>query len=147
MLYIFADGDSIGKMCGRAVIANDVDELHAVSSRIDAAQDFIQHWCEQVNGIKISGGGDEFSAAIPIDSKDKIEDLRRSIEKAFGYTLSVGVGRNLAEAGTALLVAKLRGKDRVVYFNKKIKDDIKKAKRRVREKRDSQDEFTQKRKS
>lgn len=141
MLYIAADGDGIGKLVGRAVIANDVDQLHKVSNRIDAAQDFILHWCKSVDGIKISGGGDEFTAAIPADQKEKIKSLRDSVEKSFGYTISVGVGRNLSEAGTALLVAKLRGKDRIVYFNKHIKEDIKKAKRRVREKRASQEEY------
>lgn len=141
MLYIAADGDGIGKLVGRAVIANDVDELHSVSSRIDAAQDFILHWCKQIGGIKISGGGDEFTAAIDPEVKDKLKDLRASIEKAFGYTISVGVGRSLSEAGTALLVAKLRGKDRIIYFNKQIKEDIKKAKRRVREGRASQEEY------
>src|SRR5271163_4335835 len=127
MLFIAADGDGIGKMVGRAVIANDVDELHAVSGRIDAAQDFILHWCKQVDGIKISGGGDEATMASPPEAKSKLEDLRTSVEKAFGYTVSVGVGRSLSEAGTGLLVAKLRGKDRIVYFNKHITEDIKKA--------------------
>ena len=141
MLFLFVDGDSIGAMCGRAVIANDVEKLRSVSSRIDAAQEFIQNWCAQVGGIKISGGGDEASMQIPESSKDKIKDLRMSIEKSFGYTISVGVGKNLSEAGTALLVAKLRGKDRVVWFNKKIKEDIKKAKRRVREGRANQEEY------
>lgn len=141
MFYIAADGDGIGKLVGRAVIANDVEELHKVSNRIDAAQDFILHWCENVDGIKVSGGGDEFTAAVPQSALSKLEGLRKSVEKSFGYTISVGVGRSLSEAGTALLVAKLRGKDRVVYFNKKIKEDIKKAKRRVRENRASQEEY------
>ena len=139
--FIAADGDGIGKLVGRAVIANNVDELHKVSNRIDAAQDFILHWCKSVNGIKISGGGDEFTAAIPPEAKDGLKDLRECVEKSFGYTISVGVGRSLSEAGTALLVAKLRGKDRIVWFNKKIKEDIKKAKRRVREGRASQEEY------
>lgn len=141
MYYIAADGDGIGKLVGRAVIANDVDALHKVSNRIDAAQDLILHWCKENGGIKISGGGDEFTAAIPAEANDELQKLRASVESSFGYTISVGVGRNLSEAGTALLVAKLRGKNRIVYFNKKIKEDIKKAKRRVRENRASQEEY------
>lgn len=141
MFYVALDGDSIGAKVGRAVIANDVDELHKVSARIDAAQDFILHWCKQVDGIKISGGGDEATMAIPQKALSKLESLRKSVEKSFGYTISVGVGKTLSEAGTSLLVAKLRGKDCIVYFNKKIKEDIKKAKRRVREKRASQEEY------
>lgn len=141
MFYIAMDGDSIGAKVGRAVIANDVDELHKVSARIDAAQDFILHWCKQVDGIKISGGGDEATMAIPREALSKIEGLRKSVEKSFGYTISVGVGKTLSQAGTALLVAKLRGKDCTVFFSKKIKEDIKKAKRRVREGRASQEEY------
>ena len=141
MIFISADGDGIGKKVGRAVIANDVEELHKVSARIDAAQDFILHWCKQHDGIKISGGGDEFTAAIPKEAQDHLEGLRKDIEHAFGYTISVGVGSNLAEAGTALLVAKLRGKDRIVCYSEQIKEDIKKAKRRVREHRATPDEY------
>lgn len=141
MFFIAADGDGVGKKVGRAVLANDADELHKISNRIDAAQDFVLHWCKQVDGIKVSGGGDEAVMAVPREALKKLESLRKSVEKSFGYTISVGVGKSLSEAGTALLVAKLRGKDRVVYFNKKIKEDIKKAKRRVREGRASQEEY------
>ncbi len=141
MFYIALDGDGVGKKVGRAVIANDVDELHRVSNRIDAAQDFILHWCGDIGGTKISGGGDEAVLCVPKEALSKVEDLRKSVEKSFGYTISVGIGKSLSEAGTALLVAKLRGKDRVVYFNKKIKEDIKKAKRRVREGRATQEEY------
>jgi hypothetical protein len=141
MFYIAADGDGVGKKVGRAVLANDVDELHKISNRIDAAQDFILHWCKDVSGVKVSGGGDEFTAAVPQDALKKLEALRKSVEKSFGYTISVGVGKSLSEAGTSLLVAKLRGKDRIVYFDNKLKKDIQKAKRRVREKRATPDEY------
>jgi len=141
MIFIAVDGDGIGKMVGRAVIANDVEELHKVSSRIDAAQAHIDNWCKQNDGVKISGGGDEATMAIPAEAREKIKELRSQIEKSFGYTISAGVGKNLSEAGTALLVAKLRGKNRIVYFNKHINDDIKKAKRRVKEKRATQEEY------
>jgi len=141
MLYVAADGDGVGRKVGRAVIANDAEQLHKISERIDAAQDYILHWAKQNDGIKISGGGDEFTAAIPKEVVHSIESLRKDIEHAFGYTISVGVGKTLGEAGTALLVAKLRGKNRIVWFTKKIKEDIKKAKRRVREKRATQEEY------
>lgn len=141
MLFMAADGDGIGKKVGRAVIANDTDALHKISARIDAAQDFILHWAKQVDGVKISGGGDEFTAAIPKDAVKMVESLRKDIEHAFGYTISVGIGKSLSEAGTALLVAKLRGKDQIVHFTEEVKDDIKKAKRRVREKRATPDEY------
>ena len=141
MLFISADGDGIGKKVGRAVMANDVDQLHKISARIDAAQDFILHWAKQHDGIKISGGGDEFTAAIPKEAAEHLECLRKDIEHAFGYTISIGVGKNLSQAGTALLVAKLRGKDRIVHFSQEIKHDIQKAKRRVREKRATPDEY------
>ncbi len=141
MLFIAADGDGIGKLVGRAVIANDTEQLHKISERIDAAQDYILHWAQQHDGIKISGGGDEFTAAVPREAIEHLEGLRKDIAHAFGYTISVGVGKNLSEAGTALMVAKLRGKDRIVHFTNDVKQDIKKAKRRVREKRATPDEY------
>lgn len=141
MIFIAIDGDGIGKLVGRAVLSNDVAELHNVSNRIDSAQDFILRWAHDHGGIKISGGGDEATIAIPKEVAHQLEELRNGIEKSFGYTISIGTGKNLAEAGTALLVAKLRGKDRIVRYSSKIEYDIKKAKRRVREKRASPDEY------
>jgi hypothetical protein len=141
-IVIALDGDGIGKKVGRAVIANDVDQLHKISARIDAAQDFILHWAKQHDGVKISGGGDEaHGISVRREAASYLEGLRKDIEHAFGYTISVGVGTNLSEAGTALLVAKLRGKDRIVRFTEEIKQDIQKAKRRVREKRATPDEY------
>jgi hypothetical protein len=141
MIVMALDGDGIGRLCGRAVMANDPDKLHNVSARIDAAQDFIQHWAKRHGGVKISGGGDEATLAIKRDDKDKIESLRKDIEHAFGYTVSVGIGKDLSEAFTALMVAKLRGKNRIVTFNYELKKDIKKAKRRVRERRANETEI------
>ena len=141
MLVVALDGDGIGKLVGRAVLANDPDKLHEVSGRIDAAQDFILSWVKENDGIKISGGGDEAVIAIPKDAKDSVEALRKDIEHAFGYTISVGIGSSLSEAGTALLVAKLRGKDQIVTFTKEIEKDIQNARKRVKKGKATQEEY------
>jgi minimal CRISPR polymerase-like protein len=135
MVYMFLDGDKIGRLCGQAVMRNDVDGLNKVSARINAAQDFVEHWLKQRDGVKISGGGDELSAAFPVKHIEDLESLRTDIEHAFGYTVSIGLGKDLAEAGKALLSAKLQGKNRIVKFSKDLKKDVQKAKRRIREKR------------
>lgn len=141
MFYCSMDGDSIGAKVGKAVLANDVDELHKVSRRIDAAQDYILHWCKKVDGIKISGGGDEATMAIPQKALKDLKNLRKGIEKSFGYTISVGVGKSLSEAGSALLIAKIQGKDRIVYFNDKTEKEIDKAHKRVKNGTASQEEI------
>lgn len=81
MIIVALDGDGIGKKCGRAVLADDVDALHEVSRRIDAAQDLILNWASNRDGIKISGGGDEAVIALDGEYRQDIESLRKEIEK------------------------------------------------------------------
>lgn len=127
-----ADGDNIGRMVGRAVLSNDTDKLKSVSKRIESAQDAAAAWIRENKGTKISGGGDEFVGNIPAEAVNNIEQLRKDIEFSFGYTISVGVGDTLSEAAQSLLMAKLKGKNRIVFFDKDTKKEISRIRRRAK---------------
>jgi hypothetical protein len=132
MIYVALDGDGIGRQVGRAVLSDDSDSLHAISARIDAAQALVTRWIKEMDGTKISGGGDECTMAIPRSAMECLESLRRDIEYAFGFTVSVGIGRSLSEAGKALLIAKLKGKNRIVKFDKTARKEIQAVKVRAK---------------
>lgn len=131
-VYVALDGDSIGQKVGRAVLADDDDALHDVSKRIDAAQDLVTRWIKDNGGTKISGGGDEATFHIPKESVHLLESLRKDVEHAFGFTISVGTGKCLSEAGKALLIAKLKGKNRIEEFSAKMEQEIKRIKKRAK---------------
>lgn len=132
MVFVAMDGDNIGNQVGRAVLDNDFETLHAVSKRIDHAQELITRWVKDNDGVKISGGGDECTAAIPQENVSDIERLRKDIEHTFEYTISVGIGKTLSEAGKALLIAKLQGKNRIVQFDETTEKQIRDIKKRAK---------------
>jgi minimal CRISPR polymerase domain len=132
LIFVAVDGDGIGRLVGRAVLNDDPDQLHSVSDRIDSAQALITRWIKDRNGTKISGGGDECTMAVPKEAIELLPMLRKDVEYAFGFTISVGVGKSLSEAGRALLIAKLKGKNRIEKFSKEMEKEIKAIKKRAK---------------
>ena len=114
IFYISTDGDDIGTRVGRAALANREDEMVQLSGAIKRANQQIVSFALANGGKVLTEGGDECNLTIPGDRLDQIENLRQQWRDAAGATLSVGIGRNISEAGRALMAAKLRGKDQVV---------------------------------
>lgn len=131
MIFVAIDGDSIGQQVGRAVLADDVQALHEISGRIDHVQEIVQNWVQEMGGEKISGGGDECTMTVPAQAADEIEQLRKDIEHHLGFTISVGVGSSLSEAGKSLLVAKFRGKNQIAIYDDTVESEIAAANQRV----------------
>lgn len=131
LLFCAGDADDAGKKVGRAILADNPDELKEVSDRINLGQEVVRNWVEENGGSWISGGGDEFIANITQESADLIEQLRKDYQFATGLTLSVGIGSKPSEAGKALLVAKFRGKNQVVRYDESIEKEIESAQERV----------------
>ena len=122
VIFIAGDGDSIGSHVGQAILSDDIEGLHHISHAINQGQNMALEWTEQFGGEMISSGGDEFLMACPPDCLEHLEDLRAQYEQTVGATLSIGVGNKPSEAGKALLVAKLHGKDQVAYYDDSMED-------------------------
>lgn len=131
-MYLSYDGDGIGRKVGRAILANDIDELRRISHLIEAGHTLVREWVKESHGIWINGGGDEGNAAIPKEHADGVERIRKDYENLVGATMSVGLGDSPSEAGRALLIAKLKGKDQTVEFDEATEIEIKAIKRRAK---------------
>jgi len=131
-IFFAYDGDSVGSRVGRATMDNDLDELTSISELIHAGHELVKRWVKDHNGIWINGGGDEGLAAIPKDRAEELEHLRKDYEYLVGHTISVGVGKEPSESGRALLIAKLKGKNRIVTFSKHTENEIVKIKKRAK---------------
>ena len=121
------DGDNAGRLCGRAILADDPDALHEISDRIALGHEVVRRWVEGHGGQFISGGGDEGVFSIPADAIANVEELRSDYQFATNLTATVGIGKTLSEAGKAMLVGKFRGKDQVVQFDPSIENEIRQA--------------------
>lgn len=122
-LYIAADGDSIGQKIGQAVLMDDVQGLHETSQRIVNSLKVLENWVRQKGGQVISSGGDELTAFIDGDvDLNEIEDIRNQIADMAGFTLTVGTGLSLSQAGKALIAGKLTGKNQLVSYDDSVED-------------------------
>lgn len=131
LLFMAYDGDNAGRLVGRAVLANDVDALSEVSQRIQMGHEIVRKWVEANGGKVISGGGDEGTFAIPAEAVEAIEELRKDYQFATNLTMTVGVGKDLSQAGKALMAGKLRGKNTVVNYDKSVDGELQTAHQHV----------------
>lgn len=122
--FMAYDGDSAGRMVGRAILANDVKGLADASARINAGHDIVEQWVSDHGGQKISAGGDEGTFTVPVDAIEDLERLRADYHFATQLTMTIGIGSTLSEAGRALMVGKTRGKDQIVRYDPSIDDEI-----------------------
>lgn len=127
IVYMAYDGDNAGRLCGRAILADNPDALHEVSARINLGHEIVKRWVESHGGQFISGGGDEGVFSIPAEAINTVEELRADYAFATNLTATVGIGKTLSEAGKAMLVGKFRGKNQVVQFDPSIEGEIKMA--------------------
>lgn len=120
-IYIAGDGDSIGAQVGQAMLHDDVEGLHAVSSKINQGQDAFQQWLSGVGGEMISAGGDEFVARVPAQADlSSIEEFRNQYNQTVGATVTIGTGSSMSQAGKALIYGKLNGKDQIAQYDESM---------------------------
>jgi hypothetical protein len=140
MVYMAYDGDNAGRLCGRAILADNPDALHEVSERIQLGHEIVRRWVESHSGQFISGGGDEGVFSIPAEAIPSVEELRADYKFATNLTATIGIGNTLSEAGKAMLVGKFRGKNTVVQYAPEIEQEIRQAQNHISQGTGSQEE-------
>lgn len=117
LIFIAWDGDHIGRQVGRASRNDDVEGLRRISQAIDQGNNIWRSWVESTGGSLISMGGDEGRAEVAADHIGELPAIREQYAGKVGSTVSVGVGMKLSEAEKALIAAKLKGEDQIVFFS------------------------------
>ena len=131
LVFISFDADSAGQLIGKAVLNDDPEEMAAVSERIELGNRLFNRWIRERNGKTYSSGGDQGVYSVDEKYINELEELRIDYHYATKLTVSIGIGKHLSESGQALLMAKLKGKDQIVFFDKKTKEEIKEVKKRA----------------
>lgn len=125
-LYLAGDFDNAGQLVGSAVLMDDAVGLKNISDKINAGLEAAKAWVAQNGGQIISAGGDEFSAMFEDAScENMIEDARNQWGQAAGFTLTIGVGNSLSQAGKALIAGKLHGKNVTLRYDQDVEDFLK----------------------
>ena len=130
-VYVASDGDGIGNQVARAGLADDEDMLHDISERIESGNELIRSFVVEHGGRVISSGGDECDFSIPVEAVVDLESLRVDYNYMVGATLSLGVGELLSQAGKALDVAKLNGKDQIVQYTSEVEEQWQKGSQQI----------------
>lgn len=130
MVYVSFDGDGIGNLVGRASLRDDEAEIRRIANSIDRAGKDFASWAISVGGEVISTGGDEGRLKVPAEAIPGLPAQREKYKNLTGHSVSVGIGMRLSEADRALLVAKIRGKDRIVMWQPEMAQELEEVARR-----------------
>lgn len=123
-VFVSYDGDKIGRMVGRARLADDADAIRRISQSIDHGNDIWRSWCESHGGNVVEMAGDEGTFEISADYLDELPKIREQYQGDVGSTVSVGVGIKISESARALIAAKLRGGDRIEFYTDEVNEIV-----------------------
>jgi hypothetical protein len=139
-LFVSFDGDHIGRMVGRASLADNPEEVARLGQAIDRGNRIWASWAESHGGKVVGVGGDEGRLEIEADYLSELPGIREQYEGAVGSTCSVGVGTKLSEADRSLMAAKLQGGDRIQLYTEEVDEILAEAKEKT-ESEKLQDEY------
>jgi hypothetical protein len=138
------DGDKIGRRVGRAVLADDVGEVRRVDQAINAGNELWRSLAVNVGGSVIEVGGDEGRIVIDASRLSDMPAVAEQYAETVGATVSVGVGTKLSDSAKALVVAKLRGGDKIVIWDDEMQPEYEAATKPKTEQEKISDEYLQK---
>lgn len=121
-VFVSFDGDHIGRMVGRASLADKPEEVSKIAQAIDRGNQIWRSWAESHGGQVINIGGDEGRLSVEADHLAELPKIRDQYAEAVGSTVSVGVGMKLSEADKSLMAAKLQGGDRIQLFTEEVNE-------------------------
>lgn len=118
------DGDHIGRQVGRAVLADNVEEVRRVDQAINAGNDLWRSLALRCGGSIIEIGGDEGRIMMGAEHLSEMPAVARQYAETVGATVSVGVGMKLSDSAKALMVAKLRGGNQIVIWDPDMQREV-----------------------
>lgn len=121
-VFVSFDGDHIGRMVGRASLADKPEEVSKIAQAIDRGNQIWRSWAESHGGQVINIGGDEGRLVVEADHLGELPKIRDQYAEAVGSTVSVGVGMKLSEADKSLMAAKLQGGNRIQLFTEEVNE-------------------------
>jgi hypothetical protein len=125
-LFLAYDADRAGRLIGNARLQDDPEELRQISNTIDSGNQIWKDWAINNGGSMISCGGDEGIIACPAAALNDLTGIKDQYQNLLNLTVSIGIGMKMSEAFKALMTAKLRGRNRTVFYDKEVDEEIQK---------------------
>lgn len=111
-------------MVGRATLADDLEAVRRIDQAITRGNEIFRAWALAAGGSVVEVGGDEGRVEVPAIALKDLAGVRANYESAVEAPASVGVGKRLSESAKALLAAKLRGGNTVVFFDTGVDQEV-----------------------
>lgn len=131
VIFVAIDGDDAGKLVGRAALSDNIEGLREISNRLELGNKYIKMWAEDHGGELISAGGDEANFVIPQENAQYLEELRSDYLHITELTLTIGIGSSLSEAGKALMIGKVRGKNQILPYSPDMEAEVEEIRRKT----------------
>ena len=143
-IFVSWDGDHVGRRSGRAILDNDTGEARRIGQAIDSGNELWKNFAVNVGGSLITMGGDEGHILIDASRLSEMPAVAERYSETVGATVSVGVGTKLRDSAKALVVAKLRGGDKIVIWDDAMQPEVDEATKPKTEKDKIGEEYLQK---
>ncbi len=125
-IFVSGDGDGIGAGVERKVLENDLRGIIEHSEVIGKGQAHIKKSFEAMGGKMIVHGGDDNLAVIL--GKDEhiaaLEEIRLGYEEITKFTMTFGVGNIMRDAVQALVLGKLTGKNKMIFWHEGLREKL-----------------------
>lgn len=128
-VYVTLDGDDVGGEVEESLMQDTTEVAEELSAAIHRAHDQIQQLIKQLDGRLAFEGGDNLMAVLPPDKVDEFTSkVRELYKKETNHSVTIGVGKSPMQAHYALVYGKNTGKNKIVTYDAKVAEEVKKIK-------------------
>lgn len=117
IVFVRLDGDNIGEKIELALINSDVEKAQSIHNVVQASIESVKLEIENYGYKILMSGCDDILFSInqsEFDNSTLIKVMECFFERS-KFTLSIGVGFSINESLINLRIAKLSGKNKIVY--------------------------------
>ena len=129
--FVSLDGDNIGASVERAAMSDDLSTIIRQSQKIHDGAMVIAKWAKEHDGDLYISGGDDVAFTMPKKYIPLLPDLKDLYHENTGFTVTIGVGNTISQAGRAMLYGKLHGKDQVNVFTEEVNEYLKRVSKKI----------------
>lgn len=123
-LFLAFSGNNIENFLKQAKQNDNAEEVRRLAYSFEKGNKILESWALSTGGSIIESSLPSVLLEIDAYCLKDLETIKKQYESTASTTLSVGVGKKLSEASSALLIAQTKGPGKTSFFTKE--DDLKK---------------------
>ncbi len=127
--YVTMDGDDVGGEVEESLMQDTTEVAEELSAAIRRSHDQIHRVVTELEGRVVFDGGDNLMAIVPASKVNELATKAKEIyKKETDHSITIGIGKSPMQAHYALVYGKNTGKNKIVTYDTKIAEEVKKIK-------------------